>query len=509
MNSRNMNFFQLPKSVKIYKAREIKAVNLRKKKRAEHIDHYRNNLEKHQTSTIFDPNWIPEDLINHNELLISDINPSNKLCILIDISLNSSSSLSFSALTVIDKFLQKNINSNIQHHLFNEKILLKLKQNLKSQNNNLQLVTIKIFSYLIQILPTTKLDIKIINIFPVFIDLLKTTDSDIFTKILEIIYNYIINHSITDQQCIYFLNQLNDININILCIITNTQLLAWILKVLPYDQLNTDYRIIVFKYLPWIIDVNNEETVSQGIIALYKLSFFNDVKKECMFLSIKIMKFINYYKPRALINAIKVFQNVIEGGEELTQGLVDVGIVDKVIEIFETYTNDIIKKEACICLKLIIEKGNDMINIVVNKGCLSIKKMLMNSCPIVIIEGVKCLAGIYRGQCKEAILKITQNEMLYDLLKIACDLGEEKKLQIIFENLKDYCKYLKGILPTEEWDKIRLKFFNSENTKFLDYIENKDTGSKYYNYFQDFLDIIENEETKEPDLQIPEFFSFC
>ncbi|OMJ71074.1 hypothetical protein SteCoe_30802 [Stentor coeruleus] len=506
--SRNLNFFRQLKQDEVLALQEIRAVNLRKNKRIEHINKSRGLNQKHQSLIVFQNDWIGEELSKHNEYLITNISPANKVCILIDIALNTSIPLAVPATLAIDKYLIENYRCYSHSALFNENTLFGFKNNLQSPSEQLQLATLKVFNNL------TQLDIRFLpglgslNLFPILINFLESSNQEIFTETLGVVYNFLVDHPPTNKECSILLRKFNNVYKDEHFTEQNIRWLAYLLKILPYKQLSNDLRDEAFKFVSKLIYSKNDDTLLQALDALHKLISCDGFKSDLSTFAIKLLKHADHIKKQIQITVYQLMQDLIRAEEGYAQNLINMGIIDKIIGILEKRDNDKLEKEACSCLSRIFEGTEDQIASVLSNKKLQFEKILNHPNKAVIFEGIWCLMNILKSKSKPLIVKIVHSGVLYELLKIVKNIQHDPYLRYIFDILKRYCKFLKENLSADEWDDIRCKFFQDECVQVLSQIQNMRTSTHYFQSYHEFLDIIELDETLEVSLKTPVLFNF-
>ncbi|OMJ71791.1 hypothetical protein SteCoe_29912 [Stentor coeruleus] len=506
--SRNLNFFRQPNQDEVLAMHEIRAVNLRKTKRAELINKTRGLNQNHQSLIDFQNNWITEELSKHNEFLISNISPANKVCILIEIALNTSITLSVPATLAIEKYLTENSRCHTHSALFNENTLFGFKNNLKSQNEQLQLATLKVFNSL------TQLDIRFLpglgslNLFPILIEFLESCNKEIFTETLGVIYNFLVDHPPSNNECSILLRKFSYVYKDEHFTEENLRWIGYLLKNMPYKQLSDDLRDEAFKFVSKLIYSKNDDTLLQALDTLHKLVGCDGFKADLSVFAVKLLKHADHIKKPIQVSVYQLMQNLIRSEKGYAQNLISLGIIDKIISILNKKDNNKLEKEACSCLSRIFEGTEDQIVSVLSNKKLQFEKILNHPNKAVVLEGISCLMNILKSKSKLLIVKIVHNGILYELLKIVKNIQHDLHLKLVFDSLKKYCKFLKKNLSADEWDEIRCKFFQDEYAQILNEIQNMQISFNYFQSYHEFLDIIESNEILEVSLKEPILFNF-
>lgn len=506
--SRNSNFFRQPNQDEVLAMQEIRAVNLRKTKRTEHINKTRGLNQKHESLITFHNNWIPEELSKHNEYLIANISPANKVCILIDIALNAPISLSVPATLVLENYLTNNYCCYSHSALFNEKTLFGFKNNLLSPSEQLQLATLKVFSSL------TQLDIRflpglaLLDLFPLLIDFLESCNQEIFTVTLMVIYNFLVDNPPTNKECSILFRKFTYIHKDEHFTEQNLRWLAHLLKIMPYKQFSPDLRDEAYRFVSKLVYSKDDDTLSQALNALHKLIVCDGFKADFSTFAIKLLKYADHIKKPIRVAVYQLMQDLIRAEEGYAQNLINMGIIDKIIGILEKRDNEKLEKEACSCLSRILEGTEDQIASVLSNKKLQLEKLLNHPNKAVVLEGIWCLMNILKSKSKPLIVKVVHRGVLYDLLKIVENIKQDSHLRYVFDILKRYCKFLKTNLSADEWDEIRCKFFKDDCAQVLNQIQNMQISAHHFQSYHDFLDIIEPDNTPEVSLKTPVVFNF-
>jgi hypothetical protein len=277
---------------------------------------------------------------------------------------------------------------------------------------------------------------------------------------------------------------------------------------MPYKQLCPDLRDEAYRFVSKLVYNKNDDTLLQALDALHKIVVCDGFKAEFSTFAIKLLKYADHIKKPIQVTAYQLMQDLIRSEEGYAQNLINMGVIDKIVDILDKKDNDKLEKEASSCLSRILEGTEDQIASVLSNKKLQFEKLLNHTNKAVVLEGIWCLMNILKSKSKPLIVKVVHRGVLYDLLKIVKNLQHDPHLRYVFDNLKRYCKFLKENLPADEWDEIRSKFFKDECVQVLNHIQNMRISAHYFQSYHDFLDFIEPDNAPEVSLITPVLFNF-